>query len=1171
MTSPAAFDASVAEPADASESGGAMPAGAGASPGKPASGAPACASPLQMRAAAYLYGVESVPLERARVLELGCAAGANLLPLALAYPEAYVVGLDTSEEQIERGRRAARELGVCNLHLHCMSALDVTPDFGEFDYIVLPNAYGRVPAEVGQALLGICRQNLAPRGLALVSYPTLPGWRMADVVRDAMLMRAHGAQTDAERIAEARSMLGLLKAGGQGNALSGAMAPIVEHAGALSDEDLAAEFLMGGAAPGYFLEFVDNAAQTGLAYVGDVEPEQEIPLAFGNQVSLTHSLMSLGQPKAMRQQYLDFAVGRSMRRSMLVHQERAQECRIAPDLGRLEQLRLAGSYTWQRKTGRDGVREARGSYTSHTGRTLASADTCLMAVMEALARAWPRTLSFDEVLAELYEAVYEDAQALRKSVAQALESLLRAGMLRYCREPAPHERGTHEHVAAVPSLAHACSASATADELACTNVWQDSVTVRCEPGDRDIVARLDGRTSLRQIIDGSGGGHAAALRVCRLLERLRLAGCLTGSDRAWSDYFRTQLWHHNEAGDEAGLGFAAALLSCELRMAAAGCKPPAGSSAEARELSRLQDLDKQNQHAAAEQGARALIERFPESGGPWLALARSLTRQERGDEARAALRRALALRPLDAAPYRELAHWMMEDAALDAAVAYFCMALRLVPDDAVLYNGLGATLQRAGRTHASRQSLERAVALAPGMREAHSNLGNTFMSLGQHERAEAAYRRALQIDQNYFPAYSNLLFAMSHQAGLSAEALFAEHVRFGERASAAASGSLRKRHANDRDPSRRLRVGLVSGDFRHHAVMNFLEPVLEVLNREQFSLVGYSTFRQEDDVTERVIGLLQEWRQAHSASAVELARLIEDDRIDILFDLSGHTAYNRLPTFAMRPAPIQVSWFGYPATTGLKEMDYYLIDRYVAEPGLLDAQFTEKLVYLPSSGTFKPFPGSPALKEPPALSNGYVTFGSFNRYSKISDVCVATWARVLLAVPGSKMLLGAMTDAQVRASMAERFEAHGVGRDRLLFRPRTDMRQYMEFHNEVDIVLDTFPYTGGTTTNHALWMGVPVLAMQGATRVERQTAGLLGRAGLRDWVCDSPDQYVAQAVSWAGRLDELSALRLGMRQRLRDAPGRSPGTVARGLESAMRTMWRRWCDGLPPESFVVAP
>lgn len=381
-------------------------------------------APGHLRAAAHLYGIETVPLKQARVLELGCAAGGNLLPFALAYPEATVVGVDLSPVQVAQGQEVVRDLGLKNMQLHAMDLAQITPDFGQFDYIIAHGVFSWVPPEVKQAMLRICRENLSPLGIAYISYNTYPGWKAGDVVRDAMTLHCHGAETHAEQLGRAKAMLALLS---EGLAVSHGMGPSVrDMARSLqgqSDYYIAHEYLARFNTPCYLVEFADLALQSGLAYAGDAEPQGEIPAFFGQNVQLHLGLMALGQPKAMRQQYLDFAVGRQFRKSLLVHVGR--EALALPDLARLKDLRYAAVFTpYQDEKLAPEWKAFQNRYAQH----IHSRDPVMLALIEAFNRAWPRTLGYEEILA-IAAAILPQAQEARRATDEVLETLLRTASL----------------------------------------------------------------------------------------------------------------------------------------------------------------------------------------------------------------------------------------------------------------------------------------------------------------------------------------------------------------------------------------------------------------------------------------------------------------------------------------------------------------------------------------------------------------------------------------------------------------------------------------------------------------------------------------------------------------------------------------------------------------------
>jgi protein O-GlcNAc transferase len=502
------------------------------------------------------------------------------------------------------------------------------------------------------------------------------------------------------------------------------------------------------------------------------------------------------------------------------------------------------------------------------------------------------------------------------------------------------------------------------------------------------------------------------------------------------------------------------------------------------------------------------------------------------------------------------------DRAADAEAA-LRRALELKPDYAEAHNNLGVALHDQGKLAAASLTLERALALKPDYVKVHNNLGMVRQAQGRMAEAVAAYRRTLQLHPLYADAHSNLLFCLSQVEGIDPLRLLAEHRAYAERFEA----PLRPhwpQHANNRDPERVLRVGVVSGDLRDHPVAAFFESVLVALAaRPGLSLHAYSNHGVEDHVTRRLQQHFASWNKIAGADDGSVAARIAADGIDILIDLSGHTAHNRLPVFARKPAPLQVSWIGYPGTTGLAAMDYYLTDEFMLPPGQFDHQFSEALAHLPVAAPFQPSALSPPVNRLPAIDNGYITFGSFNRPSKLSRPVIALWSRLLRALPSSRMLLAGMAADGGNEELAALFALNGIARQRLDFVGRSDMAQYLALHHRVDICLDTFPYTGGTTTLHALYMGVPTLTLTGDTPAGRQGASILRHCGLPFFIATDEAQFVDIGIERAQDLTVLSIIRTGLRAHFGGPASGAMDAIALAVDLALRAMWRRWCAGLP--------
>ena len=581
----------------------------------------------------------------------------------------------------------------------------------------------------------------------------------------------------------------------------------------------------------------------------------------------------------------------------------------------------------------------------------------------------------------------------------------------------------------------------------------------------------------------------------------------------------------------------------------------------------LQDLGRLIE---AEASYRQALEIKPDYFEAHCSLGAALKDLGRLNEAEVSLRRALQIKPDFAEVHNNLGTTLQNLGRIDEAETSLRRALQIKPDFAEAHSNLGNTLKDLGRLDEAEASHRRALQIMPNFAKALSNLGTTLHDLGRLGEAEANYRMAMEADPDHAATHSNLLFCLTQNATVNAETLFSEHCRFGELFETAFRTN-RPQFSNSRDPDRTLRIGFVSSDFYNHAVANFIEPVLAHLSAyPQLSLHAYSNNTIEDAVTQRIREHFADWHFIVGLSDAALAEKIRADNIDILIDLSGHTAKNRLLTFARKPAPVQASWMGYPGTTGLRSMDYYLADRFFLPPGQFDDQFTEKIVRMPAGAPFLPFQGAPPVNTLPALINGHVTFGSFNRLSKLSRPVIALWSQLLRALPDSRMVLAGMPQDRKCDTVIEWFAQEGIALERLNIHPRSGMDSYLTLHHQVDICLDTFPYNGGTTTFHALWMGVPTLTLAGSTAASRSGASILGHAGLEAFVANDAADYVRKGLSWAGNLAALSDIRAGLRERFANSAMGQPTVAAAGLEHALRVMWQRWCAGLPAESFEVS-
>jgi len=531
------------------------------------------------------------------------------------------------------------------------------------------------------------------------------------------------------------------------------------------------------------------------------------------------------------------------------------------------------------------------------------------------------------------------------------------------------------------------------------------------------------------------------------------------------------------------------------------------------------------------------------------------------EEALACYREALRLKPDYADAHYNLGNGFKDQGQLEEAAASYQRAIAIRRDYAEAHNNLGFVLKEQGRLEESIASYRQALRFRPRYAEAFNNLGNALYEQGQLEEAVRSYREALALKPDFAMAHSNLLFVLHYELAGGPEALFAEHLRWA--AQQAPATTVRLPHPGERAPERRLRIGYVSPDFRAHSVAYFIEPILEAHDRRGFEVFCYSDVSRPDGVTARLQSLADGWRSTFGMTSAQVEDQVRQDRIDILVDLAGHTGGNRLLVFARKPAPVQVTYLGYPDTTGLRAIDYRITDEWADPPGQTERLHTEELVRLPRGFLcYRPPRDAPEIAPLPALGTGAVTFGSFNNLAKMTPEVIGLWSAILREVPGARLILKskALGDAGAQERLRETFRQNGVAAQRIvLWGVIPGHRGHLEAYQQIDIALDSYPYHGTTTTCEALWMGVPVIVLAGGAHVSRVGVSLLSAVGLAEFIADCPERYLELAAGTAGDLDRLRRLRAQLRDRMTGSPLTGVTGFTKSIEDAYRRMWRRWC------------
>jgi len=591
----------------------------------------------------------------------------------------------------------------------------------------------------------------------------------------------------------------------------------------------------------------------------------------------------------------------------------------------------------------------------------------------------------------------------------------------------------------------------------------------------------------------------------------------------------------------------------------------------------------------AEASYRRALKYKPDYAEAHSNLGNALKGQGRLAEAEAGYRRALQLRPELAEVHSNLGNTLKDQGRLAEAETSYRSALQLRPDYADAHNNLGTALSEMGRLTEAESSFRQALRFKPEFAEALNNLGNRLMELSRLVEAETCLRRALEIKPDYADAHQNLstllaylsdfgqveagsdtalrlkpdattiwnqrLYAYSYHPDLSAEQIYAEFVRWGDRfADPAVDFS-----SHDRTPGRRLRVGYVSPDFRRHTSRFFFWPLFANHDHEAVELYAYSNVKVEDDYTGKFKSLFDHWRNIRGVPDSDAARMIREDRIDILVDCCNHMRDDRLGIFTLKPAPVQATWLGAAWTTGLKMVDYALIDPYMAPEGTLAR---EKIIRLPHFFVaYQPPEETAEIAPPPCLKNGYLTFGYSGRSERLNHRTFRAWGEILERLPTARLILdfGPFADPPTQAHYRQFMTRYGVDISRVIMRKSSNIFAGL---NDIDILLDCFPHSGGTMLFDALWMGVPALTLASRPPVGRIGTSLMINLGLPEWVAYSEAEYIAKACGFAQTPQALAQLRTGMRERMRNSPVMDGAGFARGMEAAYREMWVQFCAGL---------
>jgi protein O-GlcNAc transferase len=523
-------------------------------------------------------------------------------------------------------------------------------------------------------------------------------------------------------------------------------------------------------------------------------------------------------------------------------------------------------------------------------------------------------------------------------------------------------------------------------------------------------------------------------------------------------------------------------------------------------------------------------------------------------------KKAILLQQDHLGAYIGLGNALKELGFIDHAIECYQHISALKPDLPGAYHNLGVMLKSQGKLESAEEMIKKELQLQPDSTEAQIVLAQIRVAQGRVRESIEPLEKLLALKPDDVVVASALLFSMHYLPEYSSEDLAATTAK------CVARFNLREQFIsppiNYPVPRRRLRIGYVSGDLYNHPVGYFIETVLAHHDKSHYEIFCYYNHNKYDDLTARLQNSAHHWRRIAGRSDSEVAQLMREDGIDLLIDLSGQTGRNRLGVFALKPSPVQITWLGYFATTGLNAMDYIIADRYVVPPDE-ERHYTEKVVRLPNTYLcFSPPDSEMESGDLPASATGNITFASFNNNAKLTEEVIACWSRILRAIPRAQLYLKypPFGDANVQERYRNLFANRGIDSGRIIFSGSSPREELLATYREVDIALDPYPYTGGTTTLEALWMGIPVISLRGDRFLGRIGESILANIGLTECVADSEDAYIAKAIALASDLPRLAELRSSLRSRLLNSPLCDGPGFTRDLEAAYRRMWEAWCE-----------
>jgi predicted O-linked N-acetylglucosamine transferase (SPINDLY family) len=1120
-------------------------------------------TPEHIRAVAHLYGHETEKVNAARVLVLGCREGLDLLPYANKWPMATVVAVELASENYFDKHKVLSEVAPKNLHLLSLNLPDLlNVDIGCFDYIIISNSFSMLSSDLTDAILEYSDRHLNEQGVIVFDWWCLPGIQTRQTVRDSILLHASLAESLNEQIATAKTFLAAMYSSiDEHGPVKNAYYEELMQANLISDDLFEHHFLSPTYSDSYLIDFNARIEKIGLEYIGDLKPNTETPEFYDDMQASLQNAMAGTSNKVLQQQYLDFSTNRKERLSILAKKNTTLKISNTPNYEKIKDFSWAGSF--RRSINANGNVENK--VFSHDGKSVIANDTVTLGILDILSEAWPNSLTFEQLLFHTRLPDVHNEQHEQK-VLISLKTLLLSGieLLHFVLndDVLVHQGKKSVHVASW------IKQQMKFDPHANTFINEWGQLVLLTPKEL-AYAKLD-KIELRE-------------DTLSLFDLYRCKGILQGTFLGWKEFY-------SEAIKIADLnsipGYTSALLLYSSDKSACGLfseneiindvSDPLEKNGftlpiSAEDASEIDSLVVAGQHQKATERLNSLLVDVNDSIHLFYYLYRHYKRVGNNKTATKMLAKVLSYNTTSLFIYSEMAFLLC-----DINFAWHCVRL----SRAILRCDMKSSPEwyLLGRMHKDNNDYEKAercaraaYKLAPESKLITGLLCFTLCEQAKTDEGIALLRKSIKNIYTDYSFISQLAFLLTHSSTSTAEEVQNTHLDFGKGVEKWAEKFRREEENMPMDCFKeKLRIGFVSGDFRHgHSVDYFFRHIWNSLDRNLFDIYAYNNtpINVYNEGTLEYRKRSDKWYDVQNMSDVELYDSIKNDKIDILVDLSGHTANNRLCVFALKPAPVQISWVGYHGSTGLKAVDYYATIFPVKPSAELEAQFVEKIIYFSLSRNFQPAQNCPEIVPLPAFKNSYFTFGSFNRSNKINDNVIDTWSQIINSIPNSKMIIGSIPRF-IWKDILKKFQLRGVDTERIELKEPTSLISYLEYHNGIDIMLDTFPFTGGAITSHAAWMGVPTISLTGDTLVSRQGEAIMYSLGLEDFIASNTTDYIRKAIYWSENRSRLQNIRLSMRE-LMSVNSKYNEKISKLVTEMFTTCWNNYLSGKEATSFTV--